>query len=217
MNGELIVEKMSMALDHLGAAWVLWLLMALSVVSVAVVVERLLFMRRNRVPVRDLHAKLLAALDVGTDEAVKLLRSFQGMEAQVALGGLEQLHRGATAVEQVMESRVAVETQRYERFLGFLGSLGSNAPFIGLLGTVIGIMGAFADLQRGAGLGGERTQLIMGSISEALVATAVGLLVAIPAVVAYNALRGRVEGVIANTRALTGVVLAHASSTNTHR
>ena len=96
--------------------------------------------------------------------------------------------------------------------LGFLGSLGSNAPFIGLLGTVIGIMGAFADLQGGAGVGGERTQLIMGSISEALVATAVGLLVAIPAVVAYNTLRGRVEGVVANTRALSGVVLAHASS-----
>jgi biopolymer transport protein ExbB/TolQ len=212
MDSTVIVENIAIALDQMGAAWVLWLLVGLSVVSVAMVIERVLFMRRNHVPVDQLQSKLLGALDNSPDEAAALLKAFSGMEAQVALGGVEQLHRGATAVDQIMQSRVAVETQRYERFLGFLGSLGSNAPFIGLLGTVIGIMGAFADLQSGGGMGGERTQLIMGSISEALVATAVGLLVAIPAVVSYNTLRGRVEATIANTQALSGVVLSYAST-----
>ncbi|MCO4763221.1 MAG: MotA/TolQ/ExbB proton channel family protein [Myxococcales bacterium] len=208
MNNHVIVEQVAQGLDQLGAAWVLYLLIGLSVMSVAVVVERLLFLRRNHVPVGVLQGRLLVALDEGRDAAVKLLRGYTGMEAVVALAGVEQLHRGSAAAEEIMASAEAVERQRYSRFTGFLGSLGSNAPFVGLLGTVIGIMGAFADLQA-AGGGGARTQLIMGSISEALVATAVGLLVAIPAVVAYNQLRGRIESVEANTQVLSGIVLAH--------
>lgn len=209
MNNEQVVQNVSQALDQVGAAWVLYLLMVLSVLSVAVVVERMLFLRRNRVPVADLTERLFNALDAGGDEAAKLLRSFVGMEAQVALVGVEHMHRGAASVEEAMGSREAMEQQRYERFLGFLGSLGSNAPFVGLLGTVIGIMGAFADLQGSGGMDASRSQLIMGSVSEALVATAVGLMVAIPAVVAYNQLRGQVQKSRANTRVLAGVVLAH--------
>lgn len=210
----MIVEHFSQAMDKLGAAWVLYLLMFLSVVSVAVVVERLLFLRRNRVAVHSLQQGLLDALDRSVDDARALLEGLSGMPARVALSGLRNLHRGAASAEEVMEATQAIEQRRYERYLGFLGSLGSNAPFIGLLGTVIGIMGAFADLQISAAVqGAGRSQAIMGSISEALVATAVGLLVAIPAVVAYNQLRGRVQQVVADTRVLSGVVLAWLKQT----
>ena len=107
------------------------------------------------------------------------------------------------------------EKVRYERFVAFLGSLGSNAPFIGLLGTVIGIMGAFADLRNIVGEGSaNRSEAIMGSISEALVATAVGLIVAIPAVVAYNALKVQIKKAQTDTASLAAVLLAHLKSTS---
>ena len=212
----MIVEQLASILDQLGAAWVLWLLIVLSVFSVAVVIERLIFLARNHVPVGELQDKLSAALDKSQDAALQLLASYKGMEATVVAAGVRHMHRGAAAVEEVMAGKEHVERQRYERFLSYLGSLGSNAPFIGLLGTVIGIMGAFADLQNsmsGGDAGPNRTEAIMGSISEALVATAVGLLVAIPAVVAYNNLRGRVKKVQANTAALAAILLAHLKQT----
>jgi biopolymer transport protein ExbB len=86
--------------------------------------------------------------------------------------------------------------------------LGNNAPFIGLFGTVLGIISAFSDLEQLA-TGANRAQAIMGSISEALVATAVGLLVAIPSVIAYNQFKGTIRERIDRTGALSGVLLAH--------
>lgn len=213
----MIVEQLAHILDQLGADWVLWLLIVLSILSVAVVIERLIFLARNRVPVAELQDKLSDALDQSPVEAAKLLGGYTGMEAAVVAAGVKHMHRGAAAVEEVMAGKEQVEKQRYERYLGYLGSLGANAPFVGLLGTVIGIMGAFADLQTsmtGGDGGPNRTEAIMGSISEALVATAVGLIVAIPAVVAYNQLRGKVKKVQANTSALATILLAHLKQTS---
>ncbi len=208
----MIVERISEILDRAGAAWILYLLIGLSVLSVAIVIERLIFLARNRVPVARLRGPLLAALDRGRDEAAALLGQFSGMEAQVALAGVREIDRGADAVEEVMAAAEAAEQGRYKRFLGALGSIGSNAPFVGLLGTVIGIMGAFGDLRaRVAGSAADGAQAaIMGSIAEALVATAIGLVVAIPAVVAYNQLRGRLDQAQNDTRVLSGLLLAFA-------
>lgn len=205
----MVTEQLSVLFDQLGAEWVLWLLLVLSVGSVAVTIERILFLIQNRVPVAELQGKLLAALESGGEEATQLLSGYKGMEARVVAAGVREMHRGPDAVQEVMIATTAVEKQRYERFLGFLSSLGSNAPFIGLLGTVIGILGAFAALKQQVGAGGSRQALIMGSISEALVATAVGLFVAIPAVVAYNQFRGQVKAAVANTDALSSILLAH--------
>ncbi len=207
----MIVEQLSNVLDRLGAVWILYLLIVLSVLSVAVVIERLLFLRRNRVPVDALQPKLLTALEDSTEAAEKVLAPYEGMEAVVVGAGVREMSRGVAAVEEVMSAREGVERLRYERYLGFLGSLGANAPFIGLLGTVIGIMGAFADLKvsMSEAADANRTQAIMGSIAEALVATAVGLIVAIPAVWAYNQFRAKVKQVQANTGSLAGILLAH--------
>ena len=206
-----MTNQLSLLLDHLGVDWILYLLITLSVLSVAVMVERVLFLLRNRVPVLALQTELMSALDKGGNAAQQLLGHYRGMEAQVVLAGIRELHRGPDAVAEVMAARQAMERQRYERFLNFLGSLGANAPFIGLLGTVIGIMGAFGDLRAAVGqaTNGSRSALIMGSISEALVATAVGLFVAIPAVIAYNQFRTQVKKTQANTDALAAILLAH--------
>jgi biopolymer transport protein ExbB len=90
-----------------------------------------------------------------------------------------------------------------------LASIGSNAPFLGLLGTVLGIMEAFRRLAT-IGASDDRAAVVMGSISEALRSTALGILVAIPAVVAYNAFQRRTESALGATESLVRTVLARA-------
>jgi len=111
-----------------------------------------------------------------------------------------------------MASATALQRMRLERRLAFLGTLGNNAPFIGLLGTVIGIVQAFEKLQNagaGGGASGPATD-VMGAIAEALVATAIGLVVAIPAVAAFNYFQRRIRATLANSEALTHILLAYA-------
>jgi biopolymer transport protein ExbB len=108
---------------------------------------------------------------------------------------------------------------RLERRLGFLGTLGSNAPFVGLLGTVIGIVQAFEQLQVAGAANGSGGAMngVMGAIAEALVATAIGLVVAIPAVAAFNAFQRRIKGILGNAEALRHVVLSYVKSTSLPR
>ncbi len=205
-----MTQQLSNLFHEIGVVWVLDLLIVLGIASVAVTIARILFLWQNRVPVADLQPKVLAALQQGQKPTEDLLSGYTGMEAQVVLAGVREMHRGAEAVAEIMAGKEAVEKQRYEKFLNFLSSVGSNSPFIGLLGTVIGILGAFADLKEQVGqTGASRQAMIMGSISEALVATAIGLFVAIPAVVAYNQLRTVVKRTQANTDALAAILLAH--------
>ncbi len=210
-----MTNQLSLLLNQLGVDWILVLLMALSLASVTVIVERWWFFRRQRVPVALIHAELLTRLSQAPDSIEAWLEPYSGMEARVVVAGVRERHRGAAAVAELMAARAMLEAMKYEKRLNFLASLGSNAPFIGLLGTVIGIMGAFGDLRTQVDHAGQasRTSLIMGSISGALVATAVGLLVAIPAVIAYNQLRTRLKQLQANTDSLTAIVLAHLKTT----
>ena len=94
----MIVEQLAHILDQLGADWVLWLLIVLSVFSVAVVIERLIFLARMAVPVGDLQDKLSSALDTSSDAALQLLAGYKGMEATVVAAGIRHMHRGAAAV-----------------------------------------------------------------------------------------------------------------------
>ena len=112
-------------------------------------------------------------------------------------------------MEQVIASTLARERPQYERFLSFLGTLGNNAPFIGLFGTVLGIIRAFRDLATHTI---EGSSAVMAGIAEALVATAVGLLVALPAVAVFTTFQRVIRTQVATSEALTRVVLAHAKS-----
>ena len=104
---------------------------------------------------------------------------------------------------------------KLEKRLVFLGTLGNNAPFVGLLGTVIGIVQAFDELGKAAKSQAVQTastiapQAVMTSIAEALVATAIGLIVAIPAVAAYNTFQRLTKSTLANTEVLSRILMAH--------
>ncbi|MDH5671486.1 MAG: MotA/TolQ/ExbB proton channel family protein [Myxococcales bacterium] len=197
-------------LAGLGAEWVLWLLLALGVMLGALVIERLRLLARTRVDTAALGRVLVEHLEGGRlSEARALVDSGFAMEQRVIADGLSVFERGPRAVEHVMRSATERERQRFERSLGFMGTLGSNAPFIGLLGTVIGIIVAFQQLAEHPSGGMD---VVGPGIAEALVATAVGLLIAIPAVIAFNTLRSAVDDRLSNTELLGRIVLSHAQA-----
>jgi biopolymer transport protein ExbB len=130
---------------------------------------------------------------------------------RVALVGLAELPRGRVAAAEAMASTRSHERLAMEKHLGILGTLGNNCPFIGLFGTVLGIIKAFADLSHNQGGGAA---VVMAGIAEALVATAVGLMVAIPAVVAYNIFQGRVRRTLGRVDTMAHLILARSHEEN---
>ncbi|MCY1017133.1 MULTISPECIES: MotA/TolQ/ExbB proton channel family protein [Pyxidicoccus] len=182
------------------AEWVLWVLVCLSVLSIAIMLERAVYFSRNRLSDSEGLAVRLAR---GELEAVRVaIQGKKGMEAAIIREGLASSSQGADTVEQVIASTMARERPQYERFLSFLGTLGNNAPFIGLFGTVLGIIKAFHDLGSMGAKGAAIQQTVMAGISEALVATAVGLAVAIPAVVAFNVFNRQLKTLTSRANAL---------------
>lgn len=214
-----MIERVKSAMVGLGAGWVLILMLVLSVVSLAVMLERawLYWSLRDDVPslMRDL-GRLLRSGDL--EGARKRLEGSPSAEAAVAIAGIVEAGMGPEAAEEAMAGAAALQKLKLEKRLSFLGTLGNNAPFIGLLGTVIGIIGAFDELGKAknatmTAAAQVAPEAVMSNIAEALVATAVGLLVAIPAVAAFNAFQRIVKATLANTEALQHVVLAHLKAT----
>jgi biopolymer transport protein ExbB len=193
-----------------GSRWVLWILIGLSLVALAVMFERLWFYFVERTPARQLAAALASVRDRGAKDALAKLKGAQSMEANVARACLERADDGASAVDEVRAAIVEQERARYEKRLAFLGTLGNNAPFVGLFGTVLGIIRSFHDL---AGSSGQNTQVVEAGIAEALVATGVGLVVALPSVATYNAFMRHVETRTAAADALAHEILAHLRAT----
>jgi biopolymer transport protein ExbB len=193
---------------QIGAEWVLYLLVILSLVSVALMIERGIFFWRARFDLDLTRLKLHKLLKRGGPlDALNHFRQERGIPSAMLCEALEVAHDGASAVEERAAGARGKYKMQLERGLIFLGTLGNNAPFIGLFGTVLGIINAFRDLSHvQLQLAGPR---IMGSISEALVATAVGLLVAIPAVIAFNVFQRRVKQVITDSDVLLHDLLAY--------
>jgi biopolymer transport protein ExbB/TolQ len=190
--------------------WVLYLLLGLSVLSVAVIVERVIFYGRHRVPADDVRRELARSLEVGDFEgAAAALRRHDALETNPVLAGLQAYDRGPDSVEDLITGALGRERARYERRLGLLATLASNAPYIGLFGTVLGIIRAFRDLSMNMN---EASSAVMAGISEALLATAIGLLVAIPAVIANNVFRGWVKESPTECEMLARVLLADLKS-----
>lgn len=193
----------------LGANWVLWILVALSIASVTVVIERWLYFRsiaeRDTALLKPLAVKLA---DDDLEGAASLVKAAHSPGARIITAMLEVADRGTNSAKAVMEGNRAAEKMRLERNLGFLGTVGSNAPFIGLFGTVLEILRVFHLLGEQGVTTGEDASGIMTGISEALVATAIGLLVAIPSVIAYNAFQRRVKRLLSEGDALTGMALS---------
>lgn len=188
-----------------GGTWVLWLLLGLSFVSVAIMLERAVFFAKTGADAGALGAQLRQQLGQRPSAELKRwLAASRSLEARIVGAAVEAVC--AAEAEERMAAEAQLQRLRSERHLAFLGTLGNNAPFIGLLGTVLGVIGAFAQLDASRG---QLTTGLMAAIGEALIATAVGLVVALPAVAAYNAFQRLIQIRLHRGDALGRVVVAH--------
>jgi biopolymer transport protein ExbB len=215
-----LVEWLQRLMTNFGAGWVMWLLIGLSVISVAIMLERGWFYYSLRDDLGALAAQLRDLLrDEDIDGARRRLEKSPSAEAAGVAVGLAEADRGARAAEEAMRGASALQRMKLERRLAYLGTLGNNAPFIGLFGTVIGVVQAFEALGEQdavvAAASVTAPQEVMTAIAEALVATAVGLAVAIPAVAMYNLFQRQARSILANTEALSRVLLAHLIAVET--
>lgn len=159
-------------------------LLFLSVISIAIMLERSWAFRRFRKELASFFPALKKAVDEsGLSAASGMCGISASPLAPVFLSGLKKLGKKREEVIDAMELAGRMEIAKLERYLGVLGTIGSTAPFIGLFGTVLGIIRAFSDLALAEG---ASPSAVADGIAEALIATAAGLFVAIPAVMAYN-------------------------------
>jgi biopolymer transport protein ExbB len=200
------IQSQISGLTRFGAGWIMWVLAGLSIASLAVVLDRTLHVLRSRDDLRSLRADLLELLHTrdfrGARERLGLSRSY---EARVVVAGLEVAHSGPKAAEQRMAGASQLARLAMEKRLAFLGTVGSNAPFVGLLGTVIGIVRSFAELDAS---GGRVSAGLMSEVGEALTATAVGILVALPAVAFFNFFQRLIKARMTRADALSRELLA---------
>ena len=163
----------------------IYLLIICSVISIAVLIERIVYYNRCSKFSRAAILEQIRKEFIGHHilNAIGICKNIETPVAKVALAGLNLHGHDEKLISNAMEREITVETIKLERFIGIVGSIGGTAVYIGLLGTVIGIMRAFSDIAK-AGSGGMDAVTV--GIAEALVCTAAGLLVAIPAVLSYN-------------------------------
>lgn len=201
------MDMMFKKLALLGDVWVLWGLVIASVASLGLILERVLAFRFHRLD----FAAFLEALEknLETDDLPGARRTAGkglGLEARVAAAGLSAWNKGAASAEEAMTARLVIERSKLERGLVVLGTLGNNAPFVGLFGTVLGVIKAFNDLAvQGAG----GVSVVMDGIASALVATAFGIFVAVPAVAANNYFQTRIKRMCANAQSLIHILQVH--------
>jgi biopolymer transport protein ExbB/TolQ len=206
MNSNVLMQKLVL-IAPLVARTVLYVLIGLSVLSIGVIIERWWFFRRRRDDQSALSDDVRRALSRGDlAEAKKLLAASPSIEAEIVAEAVGWYGDGVDAVEQILVKATRVRRKRFEAGLLFLGTLGNNAPFIGLFGTVLGIVTAFRELG-GSQMGGAMGN-VMSGIAEALLATAVGILVALPAVISYNVFQKKGADVEEGAAALGNVIIA---------
>jgi biopolymer transport protein ExbB len=179
----MLTEKF-LSLALIGTEWIMWLLFLLSIFSLAVILDKFWLLRQKRGNIEGLRQKVFGILKRKDYKALEeMLRNDHSSAAEVTFKVLRNMRESGIDFENSLSIALSEEKVILESRIAILGTLGSNAPFVGLLGTVLGIIHAFHSLALNT-KGGP--SVVMAGISEALVATALGLFVAIPAVAAYN-------------------------------
>jgi biopolymer transport protein ExbB/TolQ len=170
----------------------MYILLFCSLVSVAILLERILYYRKlSKTKRSEFMERIRKALSGGNlERAMDICRDTRAPFSSVVHSGLEVRDHHGKEISGAMEREITVETMKLERHTSIVATIGNTAVYIGLFGTVLGIIRAFHDISA-AGAGGM--SIVIGGVAEALVCTAAGLFVAIPAVIAYNYFTRRVE------------------------
>ncbi len=197
------------AIAHYADQVVLVILIIMSVLSVGMIFERLMTLRKISQESARVRLRIKMALQTNSlqdfEDIAKDPSSLEGRAAAQAMKHFKG--SGVSGFEEVFNTFVLTERPDLERYLAVLATIASNAPFIGLLGTVLGIMKAFNDLAQATDAG---QQTVMAGISVALVATAAGLFVAIPAGMFYNYFTRKVRGILGSLESVKELGIAYA-------
>ena len=194
----------------LGSEWVMWLLLLLSIISVAFIIDRLRVLRnQERIGARLWTDKIDAFLAPGANkggfDASDVAVNYPCLEGRL-VDLIKSKNEDRESMELLVRSFIGREKLVLEKNLAFLGTVGSNAPFIGLFGTVLGIIKAFHDLGSSMASGGA--QSVSVGLSEALIATAVGLFVAIPAVIFFNYFQRKIKMITGRAESLANFMIS---------
>ncbi len=194
-----------------GSEFILWIMLALSVLSIATILERLFALRQSASASKKIKSRIKEVLQSNNlSELEELSKDRDSLEGRGLSYGLRHVKEyGPNGLEEIFNSYALIEKPTLDRSLNFLATVGSNAPFLGLLGTVLGIMKAFKDLSANVTAGNEAVML---GIAEALISTAIGLVVAIPAVIAYNYFQKSVKGQMQSLDSVKELCLAYAKN-----
>lgn len=197
------------AMAHLADTAVLYLLIALTVMAVYLILNRFFFLRQVSASSKKIKSEMEKSLMSGHYQYIETLaQDFSSVEGRICSVALKHFKdHGTEGLSEVFRVMSQMEKPKLEKSLGFLATVGSNAPYIGLFGTVLGIMKSFNDLAQ-ASSAGQNT--VMAGISAALVATAAGLLVAIPSVLAFNFYQKQVKQVMSSVDSLEEFFMVYA-------
>ena len=171
--------------------WDMWLLLLISVVGLAVVIERLVFFATQHGDTKGLLRAIgskIASDDI--DGAIKVCRSQRGMLPRILEFGLQRGEKNRADITDALSIALMEHLNSLERNLGIIGTIAVIAPFVGLFGTVLGIIRAFSDI---ALKGNSTPAVVAAGVSEALVTTATGLIIAVIAVVFFNYFKTRIK------------------------
>ncbi len=170
----------------------MYILLFCSFLSIAILLERILYYRkRSKTNRAEFMARVARAVNSGgVEKAMELCRNTPAPFSNVIYSGLELSGHQEKEISNAMEREITMEVSKLERYTGIVGTIGNVAVYIGLFGTVLGIIRAFHDISA-AGAGGM--SIVIGGVAEALICTATGLFVAIPAVIAFNYFARKVE------------------------
>ncbi len=193
------------------ANFILYFMGFLSVVSLAIIIERFLTLSKISKNSKSIGLKFQEVITTQDTTKMKDLPSYNASLEGKALGyGLSYLNKNSeNGLDELFSSFKTMEKPKLEGNLYILGTIASNAPYIGLLGTVMGIMKAFNDLGNSPGQGNE---VVMTGIGHALVSTAIGLALAIPAVIAFNFFSKKVSLILNNIDATKDLCLLFSKS-----
>jgi len=163
-----------------------------SIIAVAILIERLVSLRKIRINAKAFISRVQnMLLHDDLDEALRICEQTPGPVSAITRAGLKKHNQPREEIRESIENAAQAEVYHLERYLGILGTVAAITPLIGFLGTVTGMIRAFIQIQT---LGGNvDASVLAGGIWEALITTAAGLSVGIPALIFYNWLQGKVE------------------------
>jgi len=173
----------------------MYILLFCSILSLTVIIERLLYYRRrSKVKRQDFMARVIKEIEAGNHKrALEISRNTDAPFSSVVYAGVNLNGHNEKVISGAMEREIAIETVKLEWYTSIVGTIGSTAVYIGLFGTVLGVIRAFRDISSS---GASGINVVVGGISEALVCTAAGLCVAVPAVIAYNYFVKRIDNFV---------------------